>query len=144
MSRLLIIVRYAPAVLSGLLVVAWVTSEYVAFGVTIRWPLWADGRGSFDIGCQWGSVFLIQHMQGEAEGPVITFCRATTCSYWQGFADYSIEPLDSYVYIPAIYLVVSMLPGLLALFTRLRFPLWSYFAWTALIAVEMAFYLRTA
>jgi hypothetical protein len=26
-------------------------------------------------------------------------------------------------------------------FVRFRFPLWSYFAWTALIAIELAYYL---
>jgi hypothetical protein len=27
-------------------------------------------------------------------------------------------------------------------FTRFRFPLWSYFVWTALVAAELAYYLR--
>jgi hypothetical protein len=27
-------------------------------------------------------------------------------------------------------------------FTRFRFPLWSYFAWTALLTAELAYYLR--
>jgi hypothetical protein len=26
--------------------------------------------------------------------------------------------------------------------TRFRFPLWSYFAWTALVAAELTYYLR--
>jgi hypothetical protein len=37
-------------------------------------------------------------------------------------------------------LITAIFP--VALGFRFRFPLWSYFAWTALIAAELAYYLR--
>jgi hypothetical protein len=44
--------------------------------------------------------------------------------------------------IPIPMAVSFVFPFIVAPFTRFRFPLWSYFAWTALVAVELAYYLR--
>ena len=46
------------------------------------------------------------------------------------------------IYIPIAWLITFMLPFALGCLTRFRFPLWSYFVWTALIAAELAYYLR--
>ena len=43
---------------------------------------------------------------------------------------------------PISCLLTWLLPFAVSPFTRFRFPLWSYFAWTALIAAELAYYLR--
>jgi hypothetical protein len=44
--------------------------------------------------------------------------------------------------LPIPMLLSLLLPVACGAFTRFRFPLWSYFAWTALVAAEVAFYLR--
>jgi hypothetical protein len=43
---------------------------------------------------------------------------------------------------PIVFAITLLLPFAVAPFTRFRFPLWSYFAWTALVAAELAYYLR--
>jgi hypothetical protein len=44
--------------------------------------------------------------------------------------------------VPIPFLLAVVLPFAAASCTRFRFPLWSYFAWTALLAAELAYYLR--
>jgi hypothetical protein len=43
---------------------------------------------------------------------------------------------------PTSLLLTLSLPLGMSHFTHFRFPLWSYFAWTALVAAELAYYLR--
>jgi hypothetical protein len=43
-------------------------------------------------------------------------------------------------YIPIVTLLTVLVP--LSVTPFKRFPLWSYFAWTALVAAELAYYLR--
>jgi hypothetical protein len=44
--------------------------------------------------------------------------------------------------LPIPVMLTLVIPLSVAPFTRFRFPLWSYFAWTALVAAELAYYLR--
>jgi hypothetical protein len=44
--------------------------------------------------------------------------------------------------LPFLLLLTLLLPPAVGPFTRFRFPLWSYFAYTALLAAELAYYLR--
>lgn len=48
--------------------------------------------------------------------------------------------MNSEAPIPVLLTLVS--PIAVGCLTRFRFPLWSYFAWTALVAAELAYYLR--
>lgn len=44
--------------------------------------------------------------------------------------------------LPIPMLLTVLLPIAVGALIRFRFPLWSYFAWTTLVAAEVAFYLR--
>jgi hypothetical protein len=44
--------------------------------------------------------------------------------------------------LPFLLLLTLLLPPAVGPFTHFRFPLWSYFAYTALLAAELAYYLR--
>jgi hypothetical protein len=43
---------------------------------------------------------------------------------------------------PIPLVLTALLPLGIGLLTRFRFPLWSYFVWTALVAAELGYYLR--
>jgi hypothetical protein len=47
-----------------------------------------------------------------------------------------------YVLFPSPLAVTLLGFAAIVAFLRFRFPLWSYFAWTALVAAELAYYLR--
>jgi hypothetical protein len=44
--------------------------------------------------------------------------------------------------LPIPMLISLFLPAGAGPLVNFRFPLWSYFAWTALLAAELAYYLR--
>lgn len=46
------------------------------------------------------------------------------------------------VILPAPVLLPVLLPIAIGCLVQFRFPLWSWFAWTGLIAAELAYYLR--
>jgi hypothetical protein len=74
--------------------------------------------------------------------------------YWMGLRDLEIPArllgilgcwLNEYefeIYIPIPMVLAVLTPLAVGPFTQFRFPLCSYFAWTALVAVELAYYLR--
>ena len=48
----------------------------------------------------------------------------------------------TYCSFPIAAVLAALAPFSIASFTGYRFPIWTLFAWTALIAVELAYYLR--
>src|SRR5215211_4625738 len=58
MSRALAILKYVPAVLCGLLVVAWVVTFVGSFGIVCRTASQPDGSGRGEIFCMHGSFCL--------------------------------------------------------------------------------------
>jgi hypothetical protein len=107
------ILKYAPAVVMGLLVVVWV----VSLGLAPR--IWVPIQ-------RWGSAIALE------EGSL---------------AFYYLVVLDSsYMYeralIPLPWVMTPMLPLAIGPFISFRFRLWHYLAFTTLVAVELAYYLR--
>jgi hypothetical protein len=49
---------------------------------------------------------------------------------------------DIFLRCPIPFIFTLIAPLSVSTFTHFRFPLWSYFAWTALVAAELAYYLR--
>jgi hypothetical protein len=137
MPRARAILKYIPALLCGLLVVVWVVNLYGTFGVTL--PSSTNERlgASFHFSdfTVWKSTnqknawFWSPHNEDQHN-------EAT--EKWLGQLTW--EKSDSEVSIPIALLITVFLP--VALGCLFRFPLWSYFAWTALVAAELAYYLR--
>jgi hypothetical protein len=150
MRRALAMLKYLPAMLCGLLVVAWVVS--FACEVTVRFPT-AKGDGSVGIE---NACFTIRHTQHEEvwigillttekQGWTLKTQSPTRLTRLRDvWGSFQFDQNASYVRLqmPIPGLIVLALPLALGPFTRFRFPLWSYFAWTTLVAAGLAYYLR--
>ena len=137
MRRALAILKYVPAVLCGLLVVAWVVSIFVPreAGVYVAECDWrvvvANGTVGYHrsrdpfLGPGWDATYVRKHYGLHPRG--FTWLR---------------NEYDTDCVCPIAVMITATLPLAIAPFTRFRFPLWSYFAWTALVAAELAYYLK--
>jgi hypothetical protein len=141
MSRALGILKYVPAVLCGLLGVGWVVSA--AGGVTARFDPDLDTMLATGLSddCFW-----------------ILYRRPHAFPFWLNGYSFQkprklrLECSDKedlkhrrdwfYVSVPIPGILIALSPISIGCLTRFRFPLWSYFAWTALVAAELAYYLR--
>jgi hypothetical protein len=149
------ILKYTPAVVLGLLVVAWVVSRFGMFGWSLR-PTYNQDVIRF-YGVAEGSLHVSHHNYGKFQ--------QDTGWYWLGGCGRSvIAPFPgsetTYVRIPGPYhpegrgavgvivripiplLLTAILPLAIGPFVSFRFRLWHYLAYTALVAVELAYYLR--
>jgi hypothetical protein len=141
------ILKYTPAVVLGLLVVAWVVSW---FGVgSIRWPL-AGYDFAFISG--YGSIHLHSipsgvspsfspscHFQGYKSSDIKFAAIFGSCGVRvQNFGGVDIVRLA----FPYLGLLTGAMPIGAGPFISFRFRLWHYLAYTALVAVELAYYLR--
>jgi hypothetical protein len=141
MRRRLAILKYVPAVLCGLLVVAWVVSPF--------WYLWIDFgcchriiamhicRGALDIQCEGSTHQLGTIIDSGFNRDVWDVLRNFT-----GWILVDSDRKFLRIVLPFSLLISLAFPFALAPFTRFRFPLWSYFAWIGLLAAELAYYLR--
>ena len=144
MRRALAILKYAPAVLCGLLVVAWVVSAYWSFGICLP-----DGSGR-QLVIGFGGPYLdAGYIQQKSDH--LYWCEKYRSPKYRGH-----RPIEAVLLVndngsirfaaficPYPFALSVLLPAaLMSCLTRFRFPLWSYFAWTALIATELAYYLR--
>jgi hypothetical protein len=144
MRCLLTIAKWTPAALCGLLVVAWVVSVPCSLSATAPWgqnesvtvcfysgcvSIWRDGinigRGEkLSIHTQW---------KGHHLSPAAWLGRPDL-----GPSYFPFRPIQC----PIAPSITLLLPLSIGPFIRFRFPLWSWFAFTTLIAVELAYYLR--
>jgi hypothetical protein len=150
MRRALASLKYVPAVLCGLLVVAWPVSWFVAAGVSYRF---GNGQVNLEI---WGSH--LDYVYNRTKQPQTRLSAEWTKPlldrrYLLGHLTHVATPPHNQfvggrvyfrrgIFLPLPLLITVLLPLSIAPFTRFRFPLWSYFAWTALLAAELAYYLR--
>jgi hypothetical protein len=128
------ILKYTPAVVLGLLVVAWIFTQG-------GWMQFCSGK--FVIALQHGSItgywqesdrvsFLWDFRQESwfADGPQFGQLR-------------SADPLGATgSWFPIPLLGTLILPLAIGPFIRFRFRLWHYFAFLTILAVELAYYLR--
>lgn len=148
MSTLRRILKYTPAVVMGLLVVVWLGSGFgwAAYLVTINQQNWVGtvGGGSFSI-----RTYLEMNPATTARG----FSRGTynehaSPSYIGALAGYfgyyCLENWDEYttVSFPIALPITLILPFAIGPFLSFRFCLWHYLAYTALVALELAYYLQ--
>jgi len=126
------ILKYAPAVVLGLLVGAWVVGCTVPRAVD-------SGRGEIYLfrGSIGGIVTL--------EDP--PFLPPPTYLFEPGFGvgGFHLRRIGRYEFafdFPIPLAITAILPLAIGPFISFRFRLWHYLAYTALIAVELAYYLR--
>jgi hypothetical protein len=129
------ILKYTPAAVLGLLVVAWVVSQYRVLMI----PLGPVGRHV--VGIQEGSV-TIEYLSNGGVDFLFKPRSPTSVASRLGWLGFIPIENDWLVMIPISLLVTGSLPLAIGAFTGYRFRLWHYLAFTALIAVELAYYLR--
>jgi len=128
------ILKYTPAVALGLLVVAWVLTQG-------GWMQFVSGK--FVIALQHGSI--TGYWQ---ESDRITFFWETRMEWWfhdapkLGHLKTASPHGSTGSWFPIPLLCTIILPFAIGPFISFRFCLWHYFAYIALVAVELAYYLR--
>jgi hypothetical protein len=161
MKRFLSVVKWVPAIVCGLLVVAWVVSlEFQIWaliglaGPPPRWAYLEISRGRLtskvSVGehsesnwgaLRFGSIQVKQDMDRILRRIDIGSQTLDDGLIWGGVSNGMNPFTEIWFRLPVFLVLTVLLPPSLAPFTRFRFPLWSYFAWTALVAAEL-FYLR--
>lgn len=152
MHRGLAILKYVPAALCGLLVVAWAVSWFAGWGFMANLPRYLIGSGFCEVTIGRSSISgyaLVGPGYGAFPDWIsVTYGHPTNINDFLGNSFYLTR---NRVFRPGIaiefgfptpLILTTLMPFSIAPFTRFRFPLWSYFAWTALIAAELAYYLR--
>ena len=139
MATLRRILKYTPAVVLGLLVVAWPLSWFAEFGVGI------PNGNSYETAMQFRGGDLYGAW---AAGPWTSLPRPVVVPRYDptheplGSFYFRREGLDAWFYLPLPILMVAALPLALGPFLSFRFRLWHYLAYTALVALELTYYLR--
>jgi hypothetical protein len=135
------ILKYTPAVVLGLLVVAWVVSLRWVFSVVVpsydqsEQTIVRLGQGMFELSNGWeGNPYIGMWIFTVSPSDMIVV----------GWLDIDLEHLpDAWrVLIPIPLAVTAILPLAIGPFLSFRFRLWHYLAYTALVALELAYYLR--
>ena len=136
------ILKYTPAAAMGLLVVAWVASLFSQFGACAgrerQEPEW-------QLGFVGGSAYVSWTRNRTADGWLFFQPR-----FWEADIQYRVGilgiqyemPLYAVVLVPIPVCLTALLPLAIGPFLTFRFRLWHYMAYTAAVAVELAYYLR--
>lgn len=136
--------KYVPAMLCGLLVVAWVAS--VGHEASINWHRAAR---TYCVGLSRGNLYFesvagwyrkwfdVRQIPAESAG------GNSIVGQLQLVTEKAYPEIDDWWCTSPILLSLTIcLPFAIAFAAHFRFPLWSYFAWIALIAAELAYYMR--
>ncbi len=136
------ILKYTPAVVLGLLVVAWLWTMFglCAFQKDINGntaTAWLS-EGNVGVGMRPGKP--------RAEGLRIGFYPTPHWKIARGSIGPATEnPAHAWSLggrVPIAFFVTALLPLAIGPFISFRFRLWHYLAYTALVALELAYYLR--
>jgi hypothetical protein len=143
------ILKFTPAVLMGMLVVAWVVSVFTQFRLTKR----REPEGpDYTLFIVQGSLVvfvdpltpILYHPPIENYGPPKSRHQAILGEFRFERKSASLPNGRKIVTfrLPLILLTTALLPLAIGPFFSFRFRLWHYLAYTALVAVELAYYLR--
>jgi hypothetical protein len=131
------ILKYTPAAVLGLLVVVWVhtyfQSDFISHDLVSGWH---ETYGLVECSVYWEVI--------HPEYPPLILPQE---SRWGilGFFEFdwdANEPGAYVVQVPIAVLVTAIFPMAIGALVSFRFHLWHYLAYTALIALEIAYYLR--
>jgi hypothetical protein len=139
------ILKYMPAAVMGLLVVAWVVSVASSYALSFSVPFseWQYAAGGHE------GALLINYQR---RVPSMRFywyeqeTRGSPATSLGQFNAHGFVSKDSRAYwqveVPFLALITAVLPFAVGSFTAFRFRLCHYLAYTVLAAVELAYYLR--
>jgi hypothetical protein len=130
-----------PAVVLGLLVVVWMastfggdlgysSSSYVVGTSSGGLVVLYDGTGPFEPGFSWERL---QKSEQRFFGYFYFF--------YEDRSEFRLPP-RMWSFVPTASILTLLMPLAIGPFIRFRFRLWHYLAYTALVAVELAYYLR--
>jgi hypothetical protein len=130
------ILKYTPAVVMGLLVVAWVVGWFgeSSFATNVR---------SYDVICMsWAGTLLLGFDHDLAVQ--VTYFDYQGFAWDQLLGRVYVERFEfgCLVQVPYPLILTVLLPVTIGPFIVFRFRLWHYLAFTALVALELAYYLR--
>jgi len=146
MATLRRILKYTPAVVLGLLVVAWVVNLYGHFGYKLQF-----GKRYWQIDCRLQRFRIYVSPFRESQ----KWFRLSPGWFWHQ----QIPALDkqsdlilgwhavggegaSVLTLPLPLVLTAIFPLAIGPFISFRFRLWHHLAYTAVVAVELAYYLR--
>jgi|GEM_PF-4680645 hypothetical protein len=139
--------RSLMIVVVALLFAAWIANFFGLFGIGTRW-------GKFDqyFTFRAGSLLISQHGNFHRQGifwvpysrvsPEIVPDVAELSSLSARLRVRCLAWDDCGIEVPIILLMTAMLPIVYGSFSKFRFRLWQFFAFTAVVAIEFAFFLR--
>jgi len=144
MSTLRRILRYGPPVFLGLLIAVWLCGCLVRYGVAFAIPATGDevllevhsGTVEFAL-----NVYFLAEYGPYAQAQRVSIERMLgyfQLRYHSGLAGRPVMELD----LPLPLLITLALPLAIGSAIGFRFRLWQYLAYTALVALELAYYLR--
>ena len=140
------IVSCLSLIIVALLVAAWGANFFGQFGLGTRW-----GRFDQHFTFRSGSLCIAQYGNFMTQG--------VFWSTYSGWRPPEAVPVDQSslaarlrvrcldwddcgIQVPIILLMTPMIPIVYGSFSKFRFRLWHFFAFTAIIAIEFAFFLR--
>lgn len=140
------IVAYLLLAVVALLVAAWIANFFGQFGIGTR-----SGKFDYHYTFRSGNLSLSQHDNSMLQGlfwrtypPLPEFAAdvGTLSSLSAHFRFTNIGAEDWFIQVPIIVLITVLLPFVLGSFLGFRFPLWQFFAFTAIVAVELACFVK--
>ena len=136
------ILKYTPAVVCGVLVLAWIASAFGSLTCTLQ-----RGRIEGSIWFFWGNIGVAVCDTPLTDQTGVRFLAVPASTlHLLGFIDFTTElSLGDWYYggrLPILLVLTGLLPLAIGPFLSFRFRLWHYLAYTALVAVELAYYLR--
>jgi hypothetical protein len=141
MKRLLPILKWVPLGLMILLLIAWPLSFFLEVGIVVNRELYSFDYGTLAKRPSFNMSFNL------ATEPMYVFNNMRPpyplgyAGRYLGFVRY--ERAFGYYNVPIPFAMTMVLPLACLLLGR-SLPLWSYFAYTALIAAELAYYIPSA
>jgi len=137
------ILKYTPALALVALISAWFASIYVDFWLDIP----AIHFGHYKVGAESGSLYLGFNDHSFPMGFYTQRDEFFTTAGLGRFACALERHQDGSLYrcwydCPIAFIATAILPLAIGPFLSFRFRLWHYLAYTALVAVELAYYLR--
>ena len=131
----------------ALLVGAWILNFFGTFGVGTR-----SGKFDYHFAFLSGTFLISKNGNNMAQGVFWRTYRPLTpdempingglSSMYARLSFRSISPGLWRLQVPIILLITALIPLLVGSLSRFRFRLWQFFAFTALVAMELAYFLR--
>jgi hypothetical protein len=137
------ILKYTPVVVLGLLVVAWAVTLIGHFGYSFKYGQHGGLIGFYDRCLRLAGGFSGDMNEGWFW---YQWPKPPAGAYKLDHSPHLTFKRDNYygweLTLPITLLLTGILPLAIGPFLSFRFRIWHYLAYTALVAVELAYYLR--